>query len=125
MPVKQSNGSDYGLGSCLVPSPSLGNYIYGMFGGRCSAGVRLPLFVHKDLHIGMASGTLEGSPNLYNFGQWNGQNSHAWGRHSPNEWLQGPLPGGCVAQDFEDRSLKTQTQLKHGDVGMAGPIYKP
>ena len=75
--------------------------------------------------IGMASGNLEGSPNLYNFGQWNGQNSHAWGRHSPNVWLQGCQPGVCVAQKFEDRSLKTQTQLRFGDVGMAGPIYKP
>ena len=75
--------------------------------------------------IGMASGTLDGSPNLYHFGQWNGQNSHAWGRQCPNVWLQGPQPGGCVAQDIEDRSMKTQTQLRFGDVGMAGPIYKP
>ena len=27
-----------------------------------------------------------------------------------------------MAQDFENRSLKTQTQLRVGDVGMAGPI---
>ena len=27
-----------------------------------------------------------------------------------------------MAQDFADRSLKTQTQLRFGDVGMAGPI---
>ena len=73
----------------------------------------------------MASGTLEGSPHWYNFGQWNGQNSHAWGRHIPNVWLHGPQPGGFVAQDVEDRILKTQTQLRFGDVGMAGPIYKP
>ena len=44
--------------------------------------------------IGMASGTLESSPNLYDFGQWNGQNSHGLGRHSPNVWLQGPQPEG-------------------------------
>ena len=75
--------------------------------------------------IGMASGTLEGSPNLYDFGQWNGQNSHGLGRQRPNVWLQGPQPGGCGAQDFEGGSLKTQTQLRFGDIGMAGPIYKP
>ena len=75
--------------------------------------------------LGMASGTLEGSPNLYHFGQWNGQNSHGLGRHSTNVWLQWSQPGGCVAQDFEDRSLKTQIQLRFGDLGMAGPIYKP
>ena len=75
--------------------------------------------------IGMASGMLECSPNLYDFGQWYGQNSHGLGRRSPNVWLQGPQPGGCVAQDLEDRRLKTQTQLTFGDVGMAGPIYKP
>ena len=83
------------------------------------------LFVPKTYTIGRASGTLEGFPKMSNFGQWNGQNFHAWGRHSPNVWLQGPQLGGCVAQDFEDRSLKTQTQLRFGDVGMAGPIYKP
>lgn len=75
--------------------------------------------------IGMASGALESSPNIYDFEQWNGQNSHGLGRHSPNVRLQGHQPGGCVAQDFEDRSLKTQTQLRFGDVGMARPIYKP
>ena len=37
---------------------------------------------------------------------------------------RGPSLEG-VSQDFEDRSLKTQTQLRFGDVGMAGPIYKP
>ena len=67
----------------------------------------------------MASVTLESSPNLYDFGQWNGQNSHELGRHSTNVWLLAPQPGGCVAQDFEDRSLKTQTQVRFGDVGMA------
>ena len=75
--------------------------------------------------IGMASGTLENSPNLYDFGQWNGQNSHGLGRHSPNVWLKGPKRGGSLAQNFEDRSMKTQTQLRFGDVGMAGPFYKP
>ena len=74
--------------------------------------------------FGMASGTVEGSPSLYDFGQWNGQNSHGLGRHSPNVWLQGPQTVGYVAQNFEDRSLKAQTQLMFGDVGMAGPIYK-
>ena len=58
MPVNQSNESDYGLESCLVPSPFLGTSIYGLSGASCSAGVRPPLFVQRDLHIGMASGTL-------------------------------------------------------------------
>ena len=84
-----------------------------------------PCLSRETYTIGMASGTLEGSPNLYDFGQWNVQNSHAWGRYSPNVWLQGPQPKVCVAQNVEDRSLKTQTQLRFGDVGMAGPIYKP
>ena len=84
-----------------------------------------PFLFRATYTIGMASGTLEGSPNLYDFGQWNGKNSHGLGRHSPNVWLQGPQPGVYVAQDFEDRGLKTQTQLMFRDVGMAGPIYKP
>ena len=84
-----------------------------------------PCLSRETYTIGMALGTLEGSSNLYDFEQWNGQNSHGLGRHSPNVWLQGPQPGGCVAQDFEDRSLKTQTKLMFGDVGIAGPIYKP
>ena len=76
-------------------------------------------------NIGMYLGTLEVFLNLYECGQWNGKNTRGMDRHSPNVWLQGPQPGWCVAQDFEDRSLKTQTQLMFGDVGMAGPIYKP
>ena len=84
-----------------------------------------PCLYRETYTIVMASGNLEGSPNLYDFGQWNGQCSHGLGRHSPNVWLQGPQPGGSVAQEFEDRSLKTQTQLTFGEVRMAGPIYKP
>ena len=42
------------------------------------------------------------------------------GRQRPNVWLQGPKPLGCGAQDFEGGSLKTQTQLRFGDIGMAG-----
>ena len=124
MLVTQSTGP-YGLGSCLFQSSSLGTFIYIISGGRCSAGVRPPLFVPGDIHYWEGSGTLEGSPNLYDLGQWNGQNSHGLGRHSTYVWLLAPQPGGCVAQDFEDRRLKTETQLRFGDVGMAGVIYKP
>ena len=66
-----------------------------------------PCLSRETYTLGMASGTLQGSPNMYDIEQWNGQNFHAWGKHSPNVWLQGPHPGGCVALEFEDRSLKT------------------
>ena len=96
-----------------------------MSGGRCSAGIKRPFLSRATYTIGMASGTVEVSPNLEACGQVNGQNSSGVGRHRPDVWLQGPQPGGSVAQDFDDRRLKTQTQPKFGDVGMARPIYKP
>ena len=37
--------------------------------------------------MGMASGTFESSPNLYDLGQSIGQNFHGLGRHSPNVCL--------------------------------------
>ena len=103
MPVNQCNVFDYGLGSYLVHSSSLGIFIYGMSGGRCSPGVLPPLFVPGDLHYWDGLGALESSPNLYDFGQWNGQNSHGLGRHSPNVWLQGPQPEGVWP-----RTLRTE-----------------
>ena len=62
----------------------------------------------------MSLGTLEVFPNLYDCGQWNGQNSRGMDRHSPDVWLQGPQPEGSVGQKCGDRSLKTQTRLSLG-----------
>ena len=95
-----------------------------MNGSRLSAGVRQPLFVPGDLHCWDGLRTLEVAPNLYDFGQWNVQNSHGLVGTVLICGARGSSLG-CVAQDFEDRSLNTQTQLRFGDVGMAGPIYKP
>ena len=55
----------------------------------------------------------------------NEQNSLGEGRHSPEVWLHGAQPLECVGEDNGDRSLKTQTRLRFGDIGMAGPIYRP
>ena len=125
MPGNQSNGSDYGLGTCEVQSTTLVTSNYGMSGGRCSAVVRRPCLSRAAYKIGMASGTVEVSPNLEACGQVNGQNSSGVGRHRPDVWLQGPQPGGCVGQERGDRSLKTLTRLTFGDISMAGPIYRP
>ena len=64
--------------------------------------------------IGMALGTLEVSPSLYDCGQWKGQNSRGVERHRPDVWLQGPQAGGYGSQECGDRSLKTHTRLVLG-----------
>ena len=42
------------------------------------------------------------------------------GKRSPEVWLQGPKCGACVVQGYLDKSLKSQTPLRSGSVGMAG-----
>ena len=72
-----------------------------------------PCLSQETYNIGMASGTLEGSPDLYDSGQWNGQNSHGLGRHSLMCGSRGSCREG-VPQDFEERNLKIQSRLRFG-----------
>ena len=103
-----------------------GHLSTGLSSGRCSDGLRLPLFVLEATTIGMASGTLEVYPisRVVAIGMGT-HNSLGEGKYSPQVWLQGPEPVGCVGQGCLDSCLKTQTRLMFLVICMAGVIYRP
>ena len=98
----------------------------GLNAGRCSDGLRLPLFVLGSHNIGMASGTLEVSPinRVVAIGMGT-HNSLGEGKHSRQVGLQGPEPVGCVGHGCLDSCLKTQTRVMFRLIGMSGLIYRP
>ena len=74
----------------------------------------------------MASGTLEVDPISRVVAIAMGtQKSLGEGKYSPQVWLQGPEPVGCVGQGCLDRCRKTQTRLLFRVIGMAGLMYRP
>ena len=76
--------------------------------------------------IEMASGTLQVDPISRVVSIAMGiQKSLGEGKYSPQVWLQGPEPVGCVGEGSLDRCLKTQTRLLFRAIGMAGLIYRP
>ena len=110
----------------FVPFYLWGHQSTGLSAGRCSDGLRLPLFVLGSHNYWDGLRDFGGYPTsrvvAIGMGTYN---SLGEGKYSPQVWLQGPEPVGCVGQSCLDSCLKTQTRLMFWVIGMAGLIYRP